>query len=102
MESTQEANKNVTFNENNNTDSTAEDYACPDADLLQMQKRKSQPRVSITAVNQDAEEEQTLVEVDDFAHLEHTPMHFGLYAEGKDEEALNIVKQVSSSDDQKS
>ena len=64
-----------------------------------MQKRKSQPRVSITAVNQDAEEEQTLVEVEDFANLEHTPEHFGLYAEGKDEEALKIVKQVSNPSD---
>ena len=80
------------------TGNTADDiHAVPDVELLQFQKQRSTPKVSLSEVNLDGLEV-VKVEVDDFGKMAASEEHMGLAKSGTEEQVIRQLHKAGSLD----
>ena len=74
-------------------ESSSDDEQAPqdDQELLQFQKQKTIPLVRLSSVNQDKDEEEVLLEIDDFSKISDDVNQMGLLAAGKEKEFAKAV-----------
>ena len=70
-------------------------HAVPDVELLQFQKQRSTPKVSLSSVNLDGEEE-NIVEIDDFANVDQNAGSIGMAPAGTEDFVVRELKRAGS------
>ena len=76
---------------------TDDDLQVPDVELLQFQKQRSTPKVSLSEVNVDGDE-QVHLEVENFEGLDGETPHLGMAKAGSDDHIVDTLKRAGSLD----
>ena len=84
--------------ENNSASIEEDDHAVPDVELLAFQKQRSTPKVSLSGIGADGQEEQ-YVEIDDFADCaDKGEAHYGMMQAGGEEKIVKELIRAGSLD----
>ena len=75
-----------------------EDHAVPDVELLQFQKQRSTPKVRLSEVNMDNDEEIVHAEVEDFGQVSTSAAHLGMARAGSEEVVIRQLHKAGSID----
>ena len=74
-----------------------DELAVPDVELLQFQKQRSTPKVSLSEVNVDGDE-QVHLEVENFEGLDAETPHLGMAKAGNDDKIVLSLQRAGSLD----